>query len=165
MSEEIVVYAADHEGFEVPEPDHRWGDLITEEWFYLWTDRKWREHVRAELHIPALRRLFTYKDQWHMINDQLDTQPVMVLGSQEQDVANPLFAQLRQLEKTIVALEKEFGLTLRAAALINLELGEGERTWAKLQTERRAELRAAAKAKEVGSGKKTKKDELPVAPE
>ena len=133
----------------VPEPDLSWPRNIIEEWLTLWTDVEWAQHIRAELHIPTLRRLFTYKAHWHTTNETLKTQPALVRGSRGNEVKNPLFSELRELEKTILSMEKEFGMTLRAASLISLNLGDAELNWAELREKRKRELGPANPAKAI----------------
>lgn len=134
---------------ETPEHDPRWSDLIIAEWYGIWSDSDWSQHIRAELHIPTLRRLYTYKNRWHTINNLLDGQPVLVPGSRGNEVKNPLFNELRELEDTILRMEKEFGMTLRSASLINLDLGQGELNWAELQLKKKKDRAAALSSAHV----------------
>ena len=128
-----------------PSHDPHWCEIIVDEWYGIWSDIEWSTHIRAELHIPTLRRLYTYKSRWHDVNDRLHDAEILLKGSRGQLVKNPLFAELRELEDTILRMEKEFGMTLRSASLINLKLGEGELNWAELREKRRREGLAAGK--------------------
>jgi hypothetical protein len=117
----------------IPDHDPRWDKRTIEEWKAVWSDVEWAANIRAGLHVPALWRLFTYKNRWYSLNDEMYDQPMLVLGSRGNDVKNPLLAELRELEDTVLRIEKEFGMTLRSASLINLDLGQGELNWAQLQ--------------------------------
>lgn len=120
---------------EYPEVDDRWSKQVQEEWYAIWEDLEWAKNIRAELHIPTLRRLYTYKNRWYELNDEMYGQPKLIRGSRGEGhmVKNPLMAELRELEDTILRMEKEFGMTLRSASLIDLDLGQGAKTWAELQ--------------------------------
>ena len=121
----------------VPKPDPRWDKRTIKEWNDVWADVEWAANIRAGLHIPALERLFTYKSRWLQLNDQMYTEPMLVLGSRGNDVKNPILSELRELEKMVLQMEKEFGMTLRSASLINLDLGQGELNWAQLQEKKK----------------------------
>jgi len=126
-----------------PEHDPRWDDRTIDEWYDVWEDVEWAKNIRAGLHIPALKRLFTYKNRWYQLNDEMYTAPLLVLGSRGNDVKNPLLAELRELEDTVLRMEKEFGMTLRSASLIDLDLGQGQLNWAQLQAKKKADAKGA----------------------
>jgi len=126
-----------------PEHDPRWDDRTIDEWYDIWEDTEWAKNIRAGLHIPALRRLYTYKNRWYDLNDQMYTAPTLVPGSRGNEVKNPLFNEIRELEDTILRMEKEFGMTLRSASLIDLDLGQGQLNWAQLQAKKKSEAKGA----------------------
>ena len=113
-----------------------WHPAIIEEWNVLWHESAITKHI-MDIHVPALRRLFTYRSNWLYVQEELKATETIVRGSRGNMVLNPLYRELRDLEGVIIKLEKEFGLTLRAAAQAGIELGQAELTWQALNAGRR----------------------------
>lgn len=110
-------------GLVVPDPSPGWLPVVGDEWSGFWADDQLRSLVR-ESQVPALRRLFDWRDKLHRAWAEAETlrQAVggdhMVAGSMGQERANPLYelagkaeARALQIEGRIEALEDRFGLT------------------------------------------------------
>lgn len=110
-------------GLVVPEPSAAWLPSVVDEWSGFWADDQLRSLVR-ESQVPALRRLFDWRDKLHRAWAEAETLRAavdgdhMVAGSMGQERANPLYelaakaeARALQIEGRIEALEDRFGLT------------------------------------------------------
>lgn len=122
----------------VPQPDYRWPIEIIDEWTAIWQNREWSRYVLEDLHVPALRRLFSYRAEWQKTYEALDGGEMLVKGSRGNPRPNPLTARLIELEKTIITLEKEFGMTLKSAAGIDMTVSGAELNWAEKRKKKKA---------------------------
>ena len=73
----------------------------------------------------ALTRWIGYYDRWYRVFKQLESADTLIVGSQGQDVLNPLSTELQRLESMIRSLENGLGLTPMARARLGLTQLEG----------------------------------------
>lgn len=109
----------------VPPAPARWRKATKESWVEFWSSNI---ASAAELtDRPALERLFAMRDMQARAFDRWTKDPY-VDGSQGQPVQNPAFAESMTLERQILALEKSFGLTLKAKADLGIAIGQAQLT-------------------------------------
>lgn len=107
----------------VPASDDGWLEATVGEWELFWRDEELRSIVRPA-QVPALRRLFDWRDRLHLAWAEAEAlrdavgEEHLVAGSMGQERANPLYelaakaeARALQIEGRIEALEDRFGLT------------------------------------------------------
>jgi len=92
-----------------------------EDWTTYWTSPLAK--LTTEADIPALRRLFLYRDELERALKGFQKQR-LVEGSQGQPRINPLGKQVTDLEGKIAALEDRFGLTPLSRLRLGVTLGQ-----------------------------------------
>lgn len=113
-------------------PDESWLPSIQNEWASFWiTDVS---QAVAESDIPALYRLFELRNTERIYHEEAKSNP-LVLGSQGQDVLNPLLRQADSLRSEIRQLEDRFGLNPAARAKLGLDTSKLKRSLADLNQE------------------------------
>ena len=97
---------------------------------------------------PAIVRLFRLRDERERMARVIRRARV-VLGSQGQPRANPLYAQIASFDAEIRQLEDRFGLTPMARLKLGITLGDAARSLADLNAELDGDLDDAAAASDV----------------
>jgi phage terminase small subunit len=113
---------------ETPEADPQWLAEIRYDWEAFWVSAVAR-HMDP-IHVPALKRLFTYRSQWLELKHEVEKADTnLVKGSTGNMVLNPLIRAMRDTETQINVLETQFGMTLKSATQLGIELGTAALTW------------------------------------
>jgi len=113
---------------ELPEPDGEWLPGVKADW-----NDFWNSPIAAymdPIHIPALKRLFYYRSSWLETKNEIqEANSSLIAGSNGNRVLNPLIRSLRDLETQIQTMETQYGLTLKSATQLGIELGTETLTW------------------------------------
>jgi hypothetical protein len=105
--------------------------------------------VDPDTDLPALRRLFRYRDQLERLHAATLEEgfQVLVLGSTKQPTLNPVYKAIRELEAQILALEDRFGLNLRQRMALGAQVVDTAKSLdalnGRLDEQRNAEPRPA----------------------
>ena len=113
----------------VPPAPAKWSNATKVEWAEFWTSE-----LATAVQVtdrPAIQRLFTMRSMQAKAMARWERKPY-VEGSQGQPVQNPAFAESMTLERQILALERSFGLTLKAKADLGIAMGQARLTAAEL---------------------------------
>lgn len=101
-----------------PCPDS-WAESTVGEWAEFWRSDVGR--IAAETDIPAVRRMFNYRDMSDRLMDAFAEKPT-VLGSTRQEKVNPALDKMLKLAPLIAMLEQQFGLTPKARLGLGLDV-------------------------------------------
>ena len=107
-----------------PMPDPGWLPEVAEAWHEFHSSALANPKVFKPTDLPALRRLFTYRDRLLHATQQFDDDPT-VTGSMQQVVLSPWAAEVHRLEAEIQKLEDRFGLTPLARLRLGVSFEEG----------------------------------------
>lgn len=99
-----------------------WHPEVQEAWADLWSSPL--AGLVKPTDVPALRRLFDYRDQLLGAQAAYSEEPVAV-GSMGQPVLSPYAAEIHRLEGVIARLEDRFGLTPLARLRLGVTFEEG----------------------------------------
>lgn len=112
-----------------PPPADSWDDEIKEQWAALW--QSGLTATLDEVDVPALMRLFEYRDQWVRTKEEWEALgcPLVSVGSRGQERMHPSLGHMSKLEADISRLETQFGLTPSARVRLSIELGQNKLTW------------------------------------
>lgn len=111
---------------QVPEPATDWRERTKVEWRALWSHTV-ASTFDVKLHEPALRRLFDLRDERDRLRD-VGRGEAVVSGSMGQPVLNPVFSRINQIDSQILALEREFGLTVSSLLKLGINYGQARRS-------------------------------------
>lgn len=106
----------------VPPACQHWSPRTKASWKALW-GHALVQAVDRDVHLEMTRRLFDLRDEREKLSVIVRANPV-VEGSQGQERAHPLYGRLGTVEGEILALEKEMGLTPKAALDLGLQFNE-----------------------------------------
>lgn len=115
---------------EVPPPPAGLRPEIEQQWRDIWDAGGAR--VVMILDMPALKRLFQYRNRHADITEYLDglaPADLVTTGSTGQERVHPLAEHVAKLERLILMLEEKLGLTPMARARLGIALAESRRTW------------------------------------
>lgn len=112
-----------------PAAQESWLDVIKGQWDELW--RSPLAGAFADVDVPALIRLFEYRDQWTRTKAEWEAlgSPLITVGSRGQERMHPSLGHMSKLEDQISKLESYFGLTPSARVRLSIELGQNKLTW------------------------------------
>jgi P27 family predicted phage terminase small subunit len=107
-----------------PLPDSGWLPEVAEAWHEFFSSPLAGPKVFKSTDLPALRRLFVYRDRLLHATQQFEEQPTTE-GSMGQQVLSPWAAEMHRLEAEIQKLEDRFGLTPLARLRLGVTFEEG----------------------------------------
>lgn len=106
---------------ERPDPPNGIAKATLEKWDAYWQSDISKATVSSDL--PALRRLFTYYDEWERAIDGYRTERI-VAGSTGQPTVSPFFKVAQSLEASIEALERQVGIGAKNRADLGIATGQ-----------------------------------------
>ena len=127
---DVGLIALDDATRPVPKPPTGLSKVSREAWTSLWSSALARTFEPASDR-PAIERLFVLRDERERAHKATRAHPFIV-GSQGQQVLNPLFAHVSRLDAEVRQLEDRFGLTPRARLQLGITFGEAHRSLAEL---------------------------------
>lgn len=140
----VVAIAPQQAGRLAAAADPGWSAEVAESWSEFWSSPL--AGVLKETDLPALRRLFRYRDLLGQARDRFLAEPESV-GSMGQLVLSPWAQEMHRLEAEVQKLEDRFGLTplsrLRLGVTFHEESSLASRN-AQLLEEFRSQQAAAA---------------------
>ena len=120
---------------EIPAAPNNMNEQLLEDWAAIW-----RSPIAAaitETSLPALRRLFEYRQQWQDLKDTWDALPEderhIEAGDRRAARVHPALDRMMKLEPMIDRLEKALGLQPKAAADLGLVTAAATATWQAVQ--------------------------------
>ncbi len=119
-----------------PEPPAPPAGLLAEtvaDWQAFWTSALASAAVPAT-DLPAITRLFRLRDERERMA-RVVRKARVVLGSEGQPRANPLYSQINSFDAEIRQIEDRFGLTPMARLKLGITLGDAARSLADLNAE------------------------------
>jgi hypothetical protein len=107
---QVIALAPAQQAAQYPLPDDGWLPEVAEAWHEFMSSPLAGPKVFKSTDLPALRRLFRYRDRLLHASLQFEEQPTTT-GSMGQDVLSPWAAEIHRIEAEIQKLEDRFGLT------------------------------------------------------
>ena len=120
----VVALAPVDQAAKYPMPDPGWLPEVSEAWHEFFCSPLSGPKVFKSTDMPALRRLFVYRDRLMHATQQFEEQPTAE-GSMGQMVLSPWAAEMHRLEAEIQKLEDRFGLTPLARLRLGVTFEEG----------------------------------------
>ncbi len=107
-----------------PMPDPGWLPEVAEAWNEFMSSPLAGPKVFKSTDLPALRRLFKYRDRLIHATNEFEEQPTTT-GSMGQNVLSPWAQEIHRIEAEIQKLEDRFGLTPLARLRLGVTFEEG----------------------------------------
>jgi P27 family predicted phage terminase small subunit len=120
----VVALAPRELARQYPPPDDGWLPEVVEAWHEFFSSALAGPKVFKSTDLPALRRLFKYRDRLLHATTEFEEQPTTT-GSMGQEVLSPWAAEMHRLEAEIQKLEDRFGLTPLARLRLGVTFEEG----------------------------------------
>jgi phage terminase small subunit len=121
---QVIALAPAQQAAQYPLPDDGWLPEVAEAWHEFMSSPLAGPKVFKSTDLPALRRLFRYRDRLLHASLQFEEQPTTT-GSMGQDVLSPWAAEIHRIEAEIQKLEDRFGLTPLARLRLGVTFEEG----------------------------------------
>ena len=120
----VVALAPAQMARQYPMPEPGWLPEVVEAWHEFFSSPLAGPKVFKSTDLPALVRLFKYRDRLVHVMAQFEEQPTTT-GSMGQDVLSPWAQEIHRLEAEIQKLEDRFGLTPLARLRLGVTFEEG----------------------------------------
>lgn len=128
---EVVELVTSIPGMEVPDPPGGLLKVTEADWFAFWESPV--AAATSAVDLPALRRLFTYRDELtRAMNAVRKSRQRVVEGSRGQATLHPLLAHVQHMEQAVARLETECGCTPMSRARLGVQVGAAKLTAAEL---------------------------------